>query len=115
MPAKPALVAEGVGNILDSDVSRVREQRPKADAGKGCYRAIGTHTTSKTVEICWAQFPPVAVVATGTGAATSLRDHWAEPPAWWRALPPWRGSPRLRGNFTPQGHRDAAGGRKRPG
>ena len=47
MPCKAALVAEGVGYILDSDVSRIRKQRPEADAREGCDRAIGTHTTQK--------------------------------------------------------------------
>src|ERR1039458_6561220 len=53
---KPALIAEGVGYILNSDVVGIRKQRPEADAGEGCDRAIG-HTTRKTGETCWAQFP----------------------------------------------------------
>jgi hypothetical protein len=55
--SEPALVSESVGNVGNQNVSRVRKQRRKADARKSGDRAIGTHTTSKTVEICWAQFP----------------------------------------------------------
>src|ERR1035441_4871052 len=88
MPAKPALVSESVGNIGNQNVVGIRKQRPETDAGKGCDGAVGNHTHSKAGEICWAQFPPAAVVATGTRAADSLRDRWAESPAWWRAPPP---------------------------
>ena len=48
--AKPALVAEGMGYILDSDVSRIRKHRPEADAGEGCDRAIGTHTIQEIMQ-----------------------------------------------------------------
>src|ERR1017187_4605595 len=47
MPGKPALIAEGVGYVLDSDVSRIRKQRPEADAGISGDGAMGGHTTQK--------------------------------------------------------------------
>src|ERR1035441_2710866 len=47
MPGKPALIAEGVGYVLDSDVSRIRKQRPEADAGISGDGAMRGHTTQK--------------------------------------------------------------------
>src|ERR1035441_10001843 len=64
MPGKPALVAEGVGYVLDSNVSRVWMEQPEPDAGKGCDRAVGSHTPKKSCETRRTQFPPTAVVAT---------------------------------------------------
>ena len=92
--SEPALVSESVGNVGNQNVSRVRKQRRKADARKSGDRAIGTHTTSKTVEICWAQFPPAAVVATSTRAAASLGDRWGSlrRGGGHRRLPPRKGT-----------------------
>ena len=67
--AKPALVAEGVGYILDSDVSRIRNQWPEADAGEGCYRAIGTHTPENHAKY--------------TGRNSPSVRHSAQEPARW--------------------------------
>jgi hypothetical protein len=38
--SEAALVRQRVGNVGNQNVSRVRKQRPEADAGEGCYRAI---------------------------------------------------------------------------
>src|ERR1035437_8566542 len=57
MPGKPALVAEGVGYVLDSNVSRVWMERPEADAGKSGDGVVGSHTPRKSRRIHSAQFP----------------------------------------------------------
>src|ERR1035437_143696 len=83
MPREAALVAEGVGYILDSDVSRIRNQRPEAHAGEGCDGAIGTHTTKKSRQIHWAQFPTLC-------CSSSQGDQRAVSPARWRTGRPFR-------------------------
>src|ERR1035437_6560270 len=77
MPGKSALVAEGVGYILDSDVGRIRKQRPEADAGKSGDGTIGVHIPAKQAKY-GGHNSPTAVVAMGTGAATALGDQLAD-------------------------------------
>src|ERR1035437_3683043 len=63
MSCKAALVAERVGYILDSDVSRIRKQRPEADAGESGDGAVGSHTTQKITPDTLGTIPHPAVPA----------------------------------------------------
>src|ERR1035437_6696245 len=58
MPGKSALVAESVGYVLDSDVSRVRKQRPKPDAGRSGDGAVESHTPKNHAEYAGHNSPP---------------------------------------------------------
>jgi hypothetical protein len=55
--AKPALVAEGMGYILDSDVSRIRKQRQKRMPEKVVIEPFEPIQPKKSCRIHWAQFP----------------------------------------------------------
>ena len=76
MPGKSALVAESVGYVLDSDVSRVRKQRPKPDAGRSGDGAVESHTPKNHAEYAGHNSPPCC--------SSSQGDQRAVSPARWR-------------------------------
>src|ERR1017187_6246297 len=97
--AKPTLMRQRVGDVLDQDLGGIWVQRPEPEAGESADEAVATiHTVSGTRLAGSHNYPPPVPLPWGT-KARSLRFSW-------RVMTPRR--------LQPRGHRDGAGGRKRP-
>src|ERR1017187_4608877 len=71
--AKPTLVSEGVGDILDQNVAGIRKQRPKPQAGEGVDEAVeAIHTEKWNTARGSAQFPGEARGAPAWARARAL-------------------------------------------
>jgi hypothetical protein len=71
--AKPTLMRQGVGDILNQDFLWVGVQRPKLQAGESANEAVETiHTVSGTCLTASAQFPAMCTVGPEGSQAVAL-------------------------------------------